>query len=103
MKTNKQKWEERHEQGLTKLDVAIQTQLKATQGEIEEVIDKAQSKIRKVQVDVKAEAKQLGEEKADKQNAANEKKLADDKAAAEKQAEAEAQNAANKQETPDSK
>lgn len=75
MKTNKQLWKERHAQGKTKLDVAIETQENADAGEIGNMIDKAESKKRKVSVDSKAEAKKTGEEKAAKQEAKIQKQL----------------------------
>ena len=71
MLTNKQKWEERHAQGLTKIDVAVGVQKEADAARIQETIKKANKKSNRVVVDVNAEAVETGKaKKASKKNSA---------------------------------
>lgn len=91
MKSNKQKWTERHKQGLTKFDVASEAQIRADAAKITNVAVKAANKQRKIKVDAQAEAAIDGATKAEMAN--KQKEQARDEAA--NNAEANAVKAAN--------
>lgn len=84
MLTNKQKWEQRHREGKTKLDVAIETQLSADAAFIFNSVKKATSKTTRHKVNSFAEAEAEAAEKTEKTNESK-------KAEADKQAEIESE------------
>jgi hypothetical protein len=63
MQSNKQKWAERHEQGLTRLDVATGVQKEADAARIQETIEKANKKSKRQTVNAVAEAIETGKVK----------------------------------------
>lgn len=80
MKSNKQKWNERHAQGKTKMDVAIETQLSADAAFIFNSVKKATEKTTRHKVNALAEAEAEATEKTAK--ATNAKQAAITKEAA---------------------
>ena len=63
MLTNRQKWADRHAQGLTRLDVATGVQKQADAARIQETIEKANKKNKRHTVNAVAEAIETGKAK----------------------------------------
>lgn len=74
MKSNKQKWAQRHEEGKTKFDVASEAQIAADAAKIAKVAVNNARKTRELKVDAQAEAALEG---ATKVELANKKKQAE--------------------------
>jgi len=93
MKSNKQKWAQRHAEGKTKLDVAIETQLSADAAFIFNSVKKATEKTTRKKVDALAEANEdaaVKIEKATTKKQAETAKEAEVKAAGDKALDAKA-------------